>query len=152
MSKPRERWWTYVRNAIRAYPELRRRYAELHDMPITRQPKSIIDPVTGRLADFYGSGGGSGTNRQAEGAALRELRPQDQKELDAVRRALETTELREDGRDRLRFLELYHFRRAKLATAAHRASISEPTALRWNREFIYTVARNLEIWGKDDLY
>lgn len=152
MSKPRERWWTYARNVIRAYPELRRQYAELHDLPITRQPRSIIDPDTGNLADFYGSGGNGGEHRQIENAVLRDLRPQDQRELDAVRLALEEIELRPDGRSRLRFVELYHFRRYKLASAAKKAHISEATARRWNGETIYAVAYNLGIWGKDDTH
>ena len=83
MSKPRERWWTYVRNCVRAYPELRRRYEQLHEMPITRQPKEIIDPKTGRPSDFYGTGGGE-RSRRIEDTVLRELAPQDQRELEAV--------------------------------------------------------------------
>lgn len=143
MSKPRERWWTYARNCVRAYPELKRRYEQLHEMPVTRQPKEIVDPTTGKRADFYGAGGGGGAQRQIEQTVMRELSRRDQKELDAVRLALEAIALRPDGDSRIRFIEHYHFQGLKMQDGAYRAHISERTAKRWNRELIYLVARNL---------
>lgn len=35
MSKPRYRWWGYIRNVIRAYPELKREYESLHQQSVT---------------------------------------------------------------------------------------------------------------------
>ena len=40
MSKPRNWWWSAVRLAIRQYPALQARKAELQSMQITRAVKS----------------------------------------------------------------------------------------------------------------
>ena len=87
MSKPRYDWWTYVKGMIRRYPALHAQYIALHETTITAQ-------LTGM------PGGGSLSNPTAA-AALRELSPINQKEHDAVRKAIAETRQYKDGQDRL---------------------------------------------------
>ena len=35
MSRPRYGWWGYIKNVIRAYPELKREYNALHEQSVT---------------------------------------------------------------------------------------------------------------------
>ena len=73
MSKPRELWWGYVKNVIRAYPALAREAAELHGSRIT--------------PNYNATGGGCGPSRTTETNAMRQLPPKQQQRLEAVERA-----------------------------------------------------------------
>ena len=83
MSKPRYDWWSYVKGMIRRYPELRRRYGALREGRLT--------------ADYSGMPRGGGDGRAVEGLAIRELPSTSQREYEAVRRAVETTEHYRNG-------------------------------------------------------
>ena len=59
MSKPRFRWWGYMKSAIRAYPELCDKLQTMKNQSIT--------------PNYSFSAGGGGVSSTAEAAALREL-------------------------------------------------------------------------------
>jgi hypothetical protein len=128
MSKPRYKWWGYIKAVIRAYPELCRKAGELHDLPIT--------------ANLTGMPKGGGTSRRTEETALRQLKPTEQRELDAVRDAIKTTERYVNGRDRLYVIDLVFWKRTHtLEGAAIRVPISRATAWRYHGDFIRLVAK-----------
>ena len=127
MSKPREKWWSYVKNMIRNYPELKLKYEALHEpslsinltgLPTAHNPTSSVERV-----------------------ALRELNPTEQKEYDAVTEAINVTKRMYCSAERLKIIELLYFRQTHtLEGAAMQAHVSIPTAKRWNGAFIYLVA------------
>ena len=47
MSKPRYRWWGYIRNVIRAYPELKKEYDALHQQSVTANLSGMPSPISG---------------------------------------------------------------------------------------------------------
>ena len=87
-------------------------------------------------------GGGSLSNPTAT-AALRELSPINQKEHDAVRRAIAETRRYKDGQDRLAIIRLVFWDKSHtLSGAALAVSCSWRTAAEWHRQFIRLVANN----------
>lgn len=127
MSKPREKWWGYIKAVIRSYPELKRKYDILHEpsmqinltgMPSAHNPSSPVERV-----------------------ALRELNPTEQKELDAVSEAINATKRMYCGELRLQMVDLMYWRQTHtLEGAALKVHVSVPTAKRWNGVFVYLVA------------
>lgn len=128
MSKPRYRWWGYVKAVIRAYPELKARYDELHSAS-----------VTAAYGSFAGGGGpGDPTGR----TAVRELPRQEQIEYDAVRQAIEETAAMRTGRDRLRIADMVFWKRSHtLDGAAMCIPCSWRTAAQYHGDFIHLVAK-----------
>lgn len=127
MSKPREKWWGYVKAMIRAYPELKKKYEVLHE------PSMQIN-LTGLPTAHNAT---SSTER----IALRELNPTEQRELDAVSAAIKATSRMYGGDSRLRIIDLIYWRQTHtLDGAALNVHVSIPTAKRWNGAFIYLVA------------
>lgn len=86
MSKPRYHWWSYAKAIVSIYPELLEKYNDLHTVSITSK--------------WDASPSGKSIPRSVENAALRELPPARQKELDAVNRAIKLTKLMKNGDDR----------------------------------------------------
>lgn len=128
MSKPRYRWWGYVKGMIRAYPELHRQYADLHSPAMT--------------ADYSGMRGRGG-GRGVETLALRELSGTEQREYEAVRQAIETTERYRNGRERLTVIRLVLWERSHtLEGAALMVPCHIVTAAVWHGDFIKLVAKN----------
>lgn len=126
MSKPRYDWWSYVKGMIRRYPELRRRYGALREGRLT--------------ADYSGSPGG-GDGRAVEGLAIRELPSTSQREYEAVRRAVETTEHYRNGQERLKVIELVLWKKThNLQGAALQIPCHVDTAKVWHGDFIRLVA------------
>lgn len=137
MSKPRYDWWTYVKGMIRRYPALHTQYLALHEPTITAQ-------LTGM------PGGGAVSNPTAT-AALRELSPINQKEHDAVRKAIAKTRQYKDGQDRLTIIRLVFWDKSHtLSGAALEVLCSLPTAWRWHGEFIRLVANNFGLMDDVD--
>ena len=137
MSKPRYDWWTYVKGMIRRYPALHTQYLALHEPTITAQ-------LTGM------PGGGAVSNPTAT-AALRELSPINQKEHDAVRKAIAKTRQCKDGQDRLTIIRLVFWEKSHtLSGAAVEVPCSLPTAWRWHGEFIRLVANNFGLMDDVD--
>ena len=127
MSRPRYGWWGYVKDMIRRYPSLKEEYADLH-----------TQTVTPGYAGLPGSGSAS---RATELIAVRELPSNKQREYEAVRKAIATTELMSASRDRLKVVELVFWKRSHtLDGAALTIPCSYRTARRYHSDFVMTVA------------
>ena len=130
MSKPRYDWWPYVKGIIRRYPDL---CAQL------RALKTPVQPCGGSPAGHAKGKHGDPT----AAAALRELPPVHQRELDAVQRAVQTTGALACGAERLELIRLVFWSRTyTLEGAAQRLHISYRTARRWQHDFICQVAQH----------
>ena len=130
MKRQRYRWWRYIRRVVRAYPDLKKEYEELHQQSIS--------------ADISGMPKAKTAGRTVESIALLQLPPDDQKDYDAVSRAIERTRGKPDGEKRLELIR-YVYWYQKEHTVMHAApmlGISEATAKRWHGDFIKLVAKN----------
>ena len=129
MSRPRYRWWGFVRRMIRDYRGLKAAYEDLHSQSIT--------------ADTSGMPKGGGTGRAVEDIALRQLPKDDQEVYDAVSRAVEITELLPDGELKLALIKLMYWSEKTLTakSAALLLHISKRTAERWHGEFVKLTAK-----------
>lgn len=131
MSKPREPWWGYVKNVLRAYPDYKRELARLRkDISIT--PK------------YNANGGGSGVSNPTETVSLRELPLKEQLRLEAVERALAETRRMPNGKWRCAIIERVYFRKSHtLEGAANYCHVSYGAAKEWHGDFIRLVAAHL---------
>lgn len=137
MSKPRYKWWGYIKAVIRSYPGLKKEYEDLHEQSIT--------------AKMSGMPGGGGVSRGTEDIAVRELPYTKQREYEAVRRAVEATRLMKTGKDRIELVDMVFWKKSHtLSGAAYKLSISETTAQRYHGEFIRMVARHYGLLDKED--
>ena len=136
MSKARHRWHTYAKNCIRDYPKLYNKWLELKSIPATPNYDAV--------------GHGTSISNPTEQIALRVLPIDEQREFDAVRKALEETRKLKDGDDKIRLIRLYYWQRQKLTLkgAGIKVGISERTASRWHSEFVYLVAEKMGIFHK----
>lgn len=75
---------------------------------------------------------------------LRQLPEDDQKDFDAVSRAIEETELMADGRRHIDLISLVYWSKRKLLLkdAATKLHISEQTAKLWHRDFVRLVGKH----------
>lgn len=142
MSKPRHWWWASVRQAIRQYPDLQQRKAELQSSQVTKAVKSIRG-ADGKFHDLYATPGGGGNGRAVERLALAELPTAEERVLQAVRVAIEATELARDGAEHMALLRDYYWAGYGLQAAATRHHVDYRTARRWNAAFVNRVARKL---------
>mgnify|MGYP004515711839 CR=1 FL=1 len=127
MSKPRYKWWGYIKNVIRAYPGLKREFADLHD------PK-----VTANVSGMPGGGGASDPTMQV---AIRELPGTKQREYEAVRAALEATRRQKTAKEALAIIDMVFWKNSHtLSGAAYRVGVSYETAKIYQRDFILRVA------------
>lgn len=132
MSKPRYIWWSYVQGMIRKYPERAAALGDLH--------------AVGMVAKYSAEPHGNGAGRTTEAVALRELPPTEQREYEAVRKALDYIATSQNGKLRMELIRLVYWERThKLYAAAGELHISERTAKRWNALLMYRVARNFGI-------
>ena len=128
MSKPREYWWSYAKAMIRAYPNLKRQYDELHKTQVT--------------ANMSGMPGGGGASRTVEQIAIRQLPPCKQREYDSVSKAISRTKLMQNGKERLAVIDLVLWRQTHtIEGAAMHLHISQAQAWRFHRDFIYLVGK-----------
>ena len=129
MSKTRYKWWGYIKAVIRAYPNLRKEYEELHEQTITAKLSSIP--------------GGCGVSRWTEDIAIRDLPHTKQREFESVRRAIEATKRLEGGDRRVMIIDLVYWKNSHitLAGAAMKAGYSYDRAKQLHRDFIITVAK-----------
>ncbi len=131
MSKPRDNWRPYVINVLRDYPVYKRIERDAHGQKITAQ---------------YNKGrGGGGASRTTEQAALRSgLTRQQQRELEAVERAISNTSRGPDGKIRLKVVELVYFRDTHtIEGAAQQVHVCYNTAWKWTDTFVRLVGKNL---------
>ena len=125
MSKPRYNWWPFVLNIIRDYPVRDSAYKELHKQNIT--------------ANMSAMPGGGGASRSTESIALRQLPPQDQREYDAVNKAIGRIRRMKDAKIRLQVVKLTMWRGYTIPGAAMAVSVSENTARRYRWQFVMLV-------------
>lgn len=129
MSKPRYKWWGYIKNVIRSYPELKREYDSLHEQSVT--------------ANLSGMPRGGEASRRTEDITIRELPAPDQKRYDAVYSAIEVTKRLRTGSERLALIQEYYWRKSKKVTiggAAYKLNMSYDTAVNYHRDFVKLVA------------
>ena len=135
MSKPRYRWWSYVKNVIRAYPELERQAGAPPNVRVTAKP----GPVTAA----------PGVGRPVENAAVHRLTEHDEREYRAVRAAIRETMDLPNGNARLTIIDLVYWKRVNtLRGAAKAVGYSYRWAKHLHREFICLVAENLDLKEK----
>lgn len=132
MSRPRYRWWGYVKNVIRAYPELREKLTEPVHTPVTAK----YGPQTRQ----------NGAGRALEGAVVKRLSGRDVTEFVAVEAAIRETAKLENGEARLAIIDLVYWKRSHtLAGAGMQVGYSYRQARRFQESFVYTVAENLGV-------
>jgi hypothetical protein len=132
MSKPRYKWWPYVRKIIYEWPNLR----EWHDDGLTQSVTRTYDRSVGSA--------GNAQTRAVEGLVVRVLSKQEEKEYAAVAQAIELTGYCVDGGQRLDLIGFVFWRRSHtLSGAAQKVNVSYVTAKRWQGDFIREVARGL---------
>ena len=144
MSSSKHWWMESVRRAIINYPVLKAKKDELQTMATTPAVKSVT-VEGGKTVTVYPTGGGGGNSRKTETVALRELPPMEEKALNAVRNALEATELLPDGKHRTALIKAYWWKmeHRNLDWSAAYVNVSERTARRWNNAFVWTVAMEM---------
>ena len=128
MSKPKFRWWPFVKAMIRDYPQLEKIWKDIHATSIT--------------ANYSAMPKGASAARTVENIALRQMSPDDQKVYDAVSKAIEMTRLLPDGKRRMDMIALVYWSKKPmpLKSAAVLLYISERTAKRWHGSFVRCVA------------
>lgn len=137
MSKPRYRWWGYIKNVIRAYPELKKEYEELHEQSVT--------------ANASGMPGGGGISRGTESIAIRELPYTKQREYEAVRRAVGYTLSYPNGKERVEIISLMYWKCSHtLAGAALKVGYSYDSAKRIHKDFVIAVAAFYGLLDKEE--
>lgn len=129
MSKPRYRWWGYIRQVILAYPELKKEYDALHQQSVT--------------ANMSGMPGGGQASRGTENIAIREMPHTKQKEYDAVRKAIEITQRMPNGSSRLRMIEFVYWKSVRFTVegAAMKVGYSPDRGKQIHGEFVRLVAK-----------
>lgn len=137
MSKPRYNWWPFALNMIRDYPARKAEYNDLHEQKIT--------------ADLSGMPGGGSASRTVENIAARLLPRQDQREFDAVRKAVEYTKALPDGSLRMKVIRMTLLRRSySIPGAASVANVSERTAKRYRWQFVLLVGHTYGFLSKEE--
>ena len=129
MSKPKHRWWGYVRRMIRDYPKLKQISEQIRSQSVTSSPAGM--PRSG------------GIGRVTESIALRQLPCEDQKVLDAVSKAVDMMRTLPSGEEKLKLIKLMYWspNNQTAKSAAIHLFISEITAKRWHGEFVRLVAK-----------
>lgn len=135
MSKPRYKWWGFVKAIIRAYP--------MHCEDLRNIREQSVVPVYGA------TGRGTDVNRAAESVALRELPFEDMKEYLAVEKTIRDTMRYPNGADRVKLIEMVFFKRTHtLHGAAMALFVSYGTAKNWHNKFIERTAENFGLTKK----
>lgn len=128
MSKTRYPWWGYVKAIIRNYPMMVERYYGLREQSVT--------------ANYNGMPKGGSASHGVEDLAVRELPRAQQREYESVRLAIDQTMRLQNGRNRMRVIQLVFWARSHtLEGAALEVHCSERTARRWHTDFILLVAQ-----------
>ena len=132
MSRPRKKWIGFMKAVVRAYPKHQQELAELRRQSVT--------------AGYGGSPRGRGPGKPVETLALRTLPREDQRELEAVEAAVRETRRLQDGRERLRLIELLYWKGTHtLHGAADVCHVSFSVAKRWNEDFLYLTWRSWDV-------
>lgn len=128
MSTPRHNWWSFAINMATDYPARKREYDSLHRQSTAATVCAV-------------PGGGSGyVARITEHVAARQLPQQEQRELDAVQRAIDRTKALKDGDMRMKVVSMTLFSRSRTVSgAAMQLYISESMAQMYRWQFLMTV-------------
>jgi len=138
-------WRKNTRAVIREYPNLRRRERELKDMAVTANYGTPDKQPDGTVVNVVLPGSGS-ASRTTEDVALRQLSPDDQRALDAVSNAIQTTMRYRNGALRVRIIDLVYWRRSHtLEGAAMALHVSPQTAKFWHNNFVELVDAYLRV-------
>jgi len=130
MSRPRYRWWSYVKWCIRDYPVKCAELGMLHEQL--------------GAARLDGMPRARRASRSTEAAATRGFSGQKRREFEAVERAVEITRRKVDGDDILVLVDLVFWRQTHtIEGAAHKARMSSRTAYRRYKEFVLEVGRGM---------
>lgn len=139
MSKPRYKWWGYIKNVIRAYPGLKKEYEALHEQSVT--------------ANTSGMPGGGEVSRGTENIAIRELPYTKQREYEAVRRAVEYTKHFRNGKERLKIINLMYWENSHtLAGAGLQVGYGYDRARQIHQEFVVAVATYYGFMDTEEQY
>ena len=135
MSKPRYRWWGYVKAVIRAYPAL---------------AKVMQEPIyTATTARYSAQPPQGGSGRSLECAVIKRLTGRDVEEYEAVSAAIQATERLPNGAARLKIIDLVYWQGTHtLAGAGYQVGYGERQTRKFNGEFIRMVAQNLKLMEK----
>lgn len=125
MSKPRYNWWGFALAMIRDYPARQRALRDLHQQKVT--------------AEIGGMPRGAGSSRTTESISLRQLPAQEQREYEAVHRAITKTHSRKDSKLRMDVVKLTLWSGYTIPGAALIVNISETTARRYRWQFVMLV-------------
>jgi hypothetical protein len=130
MSKPAHSWHFIVLRVLRNYPELYSRREQLRQQSVT--------------AGYSGMSGGGGNSRKTETAALRQLSPREESDLEAVLKTIRTAERWIEGKTTLRIIEMVDWRRTHTIQGAEEALyLGEDTGKDLRSRFINELAKNM---------
>lgn len=102
--------------------------------------------TTARYGATAPPGRSNNCTRTVETAALRQLPPEEQRELDAVSAAIQTTARYRNGALRIKLIDLIYWRGTHSLTGAALAiHVSTPTARLWHNGFIELVDAYMRI-------
>lgn len=114
---------------IRRYPALKEQYEDLHSQSVTASYSSMPH--------------GGGVGRPIEALAIRELPTNSQREYEAVKQAISSTERYPNGRQRLAIMKMVLWdRRYTLEGAALQVPCGVASAKRYHGDFVKLVAKN----------
>lgn len=136
MSKPRYNWWSFALAIIRDYPARRAALKELQEQKIT--------------ADLSAMPKGGSSGRTVERLAMRQLPPQEQREHDAVHKALLRTKRLSEGTLRADTVKLTLWKGYSIPAAALALHISERTARRYRWQFVLLVGHIYGFLGEEE--
>jgi len=129
ISKPRYTWWGHAINMVKAYPDRCRELKDAKEQIIT--------------ANYSGYTGHSGVSKPVETLALRQLSKNDQKEMDAVKNALDEIKRSQSGDLKVKLIEMVYFKNPRrIKYAVLKLPIEYDTAKLWHREFIRLVGKH----------
>ena len=137
MSKPRFNWWPFALNMTQNYPIRREDYRALHEQSTA--------------VDMSGMPRGGSSSRTVENIAVRQLPPQEQREYDAVRKAIEYTRTLPDADIRIRIISMTLWKNThSIPGAAMVTNISERTAQRYRWQFTLLVGHKYGFLTKEE--
>ena len=137
MSKPREKWWGYVKACIREYP------ATYKELQTARQEIAVPAKNPSRPTEWEALLHIEGGFLTGDGGILSGQRA---REFYGVRNAIAETVKLKDGMDRMRMIEAVFWKQTRtLSGAAALLHVSERTARRWHGDFIRLAASHMKL-------
>ena len=125
MSKPRYNWWGFALAMIRDYPNRQKELKEMHEQKVT--------------ANLNGMPGAHTASRTTEGIAIKQLPAQEQREFDAVDKAIRRVKGMTEPKLRMAVIKTTLLEGYSIPTAAMRLNTAERTARRYRWQFILLV-------------